>query len=133
MINTMAPLQQIPTQLEAATMGCRLETPNNSYLKGWLTYPDSLLAELEHYIGGAKGRKNFRANEVTTAPNGELNFQLTPDPTKAIHHTPQTQALHPITEMATPQDSPPSKQGKMDGQLVANTNGEEREKMDIYI
>jgi len=90
------------------------------------------LAKLEHYIGGAQGRKNFWAHEVTTEPNGELLFQLTPDPTKAKPPSHQIQALNPEIGMATPQDSPPNLQGIMDGKLDANTNGEESEARDIY-
>jgi len=129
MTNTTAPLQKIPTQLEAATMGCRFETPNNLHPTGWLTYPDSLLAKLEQYIGKENGRKYFRANEVTTEPNGEFKFRLTPDPMWAKPLTLKIQATYPETGMATPQDSPPSVQGNMDGKLDANTKGEESEEM----
>jgi len=128
-INTTALLQKIPTQLEAATMGCRFETPNNPHLKGWLTYRDSLLAKLEQYIGMENGRKHFRANEVTTEPNGDLIFRLTPGPKRAEPLTLKIQATYPETGMATPQDSPPSVQGNMDGKLDANTKGEESEEM----
>jgi len=129
MINTTALLQKIQTQLEAATMGCRFETPNNPHLKGWLTYRDSLLAKLEQYIGMENGRKHFRANEVTTEPNGDLIFRLTPGPKRAEPLTLKIQATYPETGMVTPQDSQLSMQGKMDGKLDANTKGEEREEM----
>ena len=46
MVNTTAPPQNLSTQLEAATMGCRFEPPTDTQHKGSLTYPDSLLAGL---------------------------------------------------------------------------------------
>ena len=106
MIITTALLQKVPTQLKTATMGCRLENPNNLHPESWLSYPDSLLAKLEQYIGKEKGRKYFRANEVTTEPHGELKFRLTPDPKWAEPLSLKIQATYPETGMATPQDLP---------------------------
>ena len=119
MINTTALLQKAPTQLEAATMGCRLETQTNPQLKGWLTYPDSLFTKLEQFIGMENGRKYFRANEVSTEPNGELLFWHTPGQKWVEPLTLKIQATYPETWTATPQDTQLSKPGEVVGKLGA--------------
>jgi len=128
-INTTALLQKIPTRLEAATMGCRLETPTNPQLKGWLTYPDRLLAKLEQFIGMENGRKYFRANEVTTEPNRELLFWHTPGQKWAEPLTLKIQATYPETWTATSQDSQLSKPKEVVGKLGADIKDEEGEEM----
>jgi len=65
--------------MEAATMGCRFEPSTDPQHKGSLTYPDSILAGMEHIREMETGRKHFRSNEVTTDPNGELRFRNIPD------------------------------------------------------
>ena len=79
MVNTTELLKQALTQLETTTMGCRFESPMDSRHKGSLTYPPSLLAELEQIGEMETGQKHFRPNEVTTELNGEQRFRNRPD------------------------------------------------------
>jgi len=78
-VDTIAPLQNSMTQMEAATMGCRFEPSTDPQHKGTFTYPDSLLAGMEQIRRMETGGKHFRPNEVTTDPNGELRFRNIPD------------------------------------------------------
>jgi len=83
MVNTTAPLQNPPTQLEAATMECHFEPPMDAQHKGLLTYPLSLLAELVQIGRMETGRKHFRPNEVTTELSGVIRFRNLPDQHRA--------------------------------------------------
>jgi len=78
-IDTTATLQNAPTQIEAATMGCRFEPSTDPQYKGSLTYPDSIRAGMDQIKGMETGRKHFGSNEVETDPNGELRFRNIPD------------------------------------------------------
>ena len=97
MINTTALLQKVPTQIMAATMGCRLENPNNLHSEGCMTYHSllSLLTTLEQHIGQEKGYRHFGAHEITTEPNGEFKYRLTPTPQRAEPPTTKIQTTYP--------------------------------------
>jgi len=73
-INTTAFPQAVPTQILAATMGCRFEPAIDPLHKGLLTYSDTTRVHLGQIRGMELGRKDFKANEVETLPNGELHF-----------------------------------------------------------
>jgi len=60
-------------------MGCCFEPPTDYLHKGSLTYPLSLLVELEQIRGLETGRKHFRPNTVTTDLNVELRFRNLPN------------------------------------------------------
>jgi len=72
LVNTSEPLQQLPTHLVVATMGCHLELPLASQLMDSLIYPLNNLAKLEQIEGMDTGCRHFGPNDVTTQPNGEL-------------------------------------------------------------
>ena len=77
-IDTTATTQNVPTQIVAATMGCRFEPAIDPLHKGLLTYPDNIRVRLGQFSGMELGRKHFKANEVETLPNGELHFETIP-------------------------------------------------------
>jgi len=77
-INTTATSQNAPTQIAAATMGCRFEPAIHPQHKSSLTYPDNIRVRMNQISGMEAGRKHFRANEVETLPNGELHFKTVP-------------------------------------------------------
>ena len=79
-IDTTATPQNVPTQIVAATMGCRFKPAIDPQHKGLLTYPDNIRVRLGQFNGMELGRKHFKANEVETLPNGELHII----PTKRI-------------------------------------------------
>jgi len=77
-IDTTASPQAVPTQILAATMGCRFEPAIDPLHKGLLTYPDTVRVRLGQIRGIELGRKYFKANEVETLQNGELHFNIIP-------------------------------------------------------
>jgi len=103
-INTTANPQDAPTLITAATMGCRFEPANDPQHKGSLTYPVNILDRLGQIRGMGFGRKHFKANEVETRSNGEINIKTIPttkiEPPIPEENRPET-SLRPSIHDAT--------------------------------